>query len=94
LLQIVCKPQLVPILNQEVTERYAISPSPPATIGLPLDEIEKARQNARSILVRKQQKMTGRQGTPLRLVKYVGGFNEEGESEGGLSFVGARTLQP
>jgi hypothetical protein len=42
---------LLPILNQEVSERYAIPPSPPATItytGLPLDEIEDALQNARA----------------------------------------------
>ena len=59
LLQIVYKPQLLPILNQEVSERYTVSPSPPATItytGLPLDEIEDALANARGILVPKQQK--------------------------------------
>jgi hypothetical protein len=68
LLQIVYKPQLLPILNQEGSERYAIPPSPPATItytGLALDEIEDALQNARGILVRKQQKMTGHPVTPL-----------------------------
>ena len=57
-----------------MSERYAIPPSPPATItytGLPLDEIEDAlqrsvaMQNACGILVRKQQKMTGRPVTPL-----------------------------
>jgi len=62
------------VLNQEVSEQYAIPPSPPATIthtGLPLDEIEDALQravamgNACGILVRKQQKMTGRPVTPL-----------------------------
>ena len=67
LLRIAYKPQLLPVLNQEVSERYAIPPSSPATItytGLPLDEIEDAlqrsvaMQNARGILVRKQQKMT------------------------------------
>ncbi len=55
-------------------ERYAIPPSLPAKIsftGLPLDEIEDAlqrsvaMQNARGILVRKQQKMSGRPVTPL-----------------------------
>jgi hypothetical protein len=74
LLRIAYKPQLLPVLNQEVSERHAIPPSPPATItytGLPLDEIEDAvqrsaaMQNARGILVRKQQKMSGRPVTPL-----------------------------
>jgi len=59
LLRIAYKPQLLPVLNQEVSERYAIPPSSPATItytGLPLDEIEDAlqrsvaMQNARGIL--------------------------------------------
>src|ERR1035437_6148153 len=63
------KPHLLPVLNQEVVERYAIPPSSPATItytGLPLDVIEDAvqrsvaMQKARGILVRKHQKMTGR----------------------------------
>src|SRR5271157_2643763 len=43
LLRIAYKPQLLPVLNQEVAERYAIPPSSPATIthtGLPLDELE------------------------------------------------------
>ena len=74
LLRIAYKPQLLPILNQEVSERYAIPPSSPVTItytGLPLDDIEDAlqrsvaMQNARGILVRKHQKMTGRPVTPL-----------------------------
>jgi len=74
LLRIAHKPQLLPVLNQEVSERYAIPPSAQATItytGLPLDDIEDAldrsvaMQNARGILVRKQQKMTGRPVTPL-----------------------------
>lgn len=74
LLRIAYKPYLLPVLNQEVGERYAIPPSSPATItytGLPLDEIEDAlqrsvaMQNARGILVRKQQKMSGRPVTPL-----------------------------
>jgi hypothetical protein len=64
----------LPILNQEASERYAIPPSSPVTItytGLPLDDIEDAlqrsvaMQNARGILVRKQQKMSGRPVTPL-----------------------------
>ena len=74
LLRIAYKPHLLPVLNQEVGERYAIPPSSAATItytGLPLDEIEDAlersvaMQNARGILVRKQQKMSGRPVTPL-----------------------------
>src|SRR5271157_1480456 len=74
LLRVAYKPHLLPVLNQEVVERYAIPPSSPATIaytGLPLDAIEDAlqrsvaMQNARGILVRKQQKMTGRPVTPL-----------------------------
>ena len=74
LLRIAYKPHLLPVLNQELAERYAIPPSSPATIaytGLPLDAIEDAlqrsvaMQNARGILVRKQQKMTGRPVTPL-----------------------------
>ena len=75
MLRIAYKPQLVPVLNQEVSERYAIPPSSPAAVtytGLPLDDIEDAlqrsvaMQNARgSILVRKHQKMTGRPVTPL-----------------------------
>ena len=74
LLRIAYKPQLLPVLNQGASERYAIPPSPAAMIthtGLPLDEIEDAlqrsvaMQNARGILVRKQQKMTGRPVTPL-----------------------------
>jgi hypothetical protein len=74
LLRIAYKPHLLPVLNQEASERYAIPPSSPATItftGLPLDEVEDAlqrsvaMQNARGILVRKQQKMSGRPVTPL-----------------------------
>jgi Uncharacterised methyltransferase family (DUF6094) len=60
---------LIPALNQEVAERYAIPPSPSPTVtytGLPLDAVEDALQrstameNARAVLVRKQQKLTGR----------------------------------
>jgi hypothetical protein len=74
LLRIAYKPNLLPALNQDVVERYAIPPSSPATVtytGLPLDAIEDAlqrsvaMQNACGILVRKQQKMTGRPVTPL-----------------------------
>ena len=74
LLRIAYKRQVLPVLNQDVRERYAIPPSSPARIsftGLPLDEIEDAlqwsvaMQNARGILVRKQQKMSGRPVTPL-----------------------------
>jgi hypothetical protein len=68
------RPNLIPPLTQEVTERYAIPASPPATInytGLPLDAVEDAlqrstaMQNARGVLVRKQQKLTGRPVLPL-----------------------------
>ena len=68
------RPNLIPTLTQEVTERYAIPASPPATInytGLPLDAVEDAlqrspaMQNARGVLVRKQQKLTGRPVLPL-----------------------------
>lgn len=68
------RPNLIPALTQEVTERYAIPASPPATInytGVPLDAVEDAlqrstaMQNARGILVRKQQKLTGRPVLPL-----------------------------
>ena len=74
LLRIAYKPQLLPVLNQDVGERYALPPSSPATItytGLPLDEIEDAlqrsaaMQNARGVLERKHQKMSGRPVTPL-----------------------------
>jgi hypothetical protein len=74
LLRIAYKPHLLPALNQEVGERYAIPPSSPTAVtytGLPLDDIEDAlrrsvaMQNARGILVRKQQKMSGRPVTPL-----------------------------
>ncbi len=96
LLRIAYKPQLLPLLNQEVSERYAIPPSSPAAItytGLPLNEIEDALQrsvalqNARGILVRKLQKMSGRPVTPLHK-RHVGlpacsgmlnGFFGEGE---------------
>ena len=74
LLRIAYKLQLLLVLTHEVSDRYAIPPSSPATItyaGLPLDAIEDAlqrsvaMQNARGILVRNQQKMTGRPVTPL-----------------------------
>ena len=48
LLRIAYKPQLLPVLNQEVNERYAIPPSP-VTItytALPLDQIEDALQRS------------------------------------------------
>ena len=68
------RPDSIPSLHAGVTERYSISPSGPVTInhrGLPLDTIEDAiarsvaMQNARGVLVRKQQKMSGRPVTPL-----------------------------
>lgn len=68
------RPNLIPALNEAVAERYAIPPSPAATVnytGLPLDAVEDAlqrstaMQNARGVLVRKQQKLTGRPVLPL-----------------------------
>lgn len=65
---------LIPALNLEVAERYALPPSPPLTIryvGLPLDTVEDALQrstamrNVRGVLVRKQQRLTGRPVLPL-----------------------------
>ena len=67
-------PNLIAALNQEVAERYVIPSSPPLTInyvGLPLDAVEDAlqrstaMQNARGVLVRKQQRLTGRPVLPL-----------------------------
>jgi Uncharacterised methyltransferase family (DUF6094) len=66
--------ELIPPLGEQVVERYAVPPSPPATInytGLPIDVLEDAlqrstaMQNARGVLVRKQQKLTGRPVLPL-----------------------------
>jgi hypothetical protein len=68
------RPSLIPSLNNHAAERYNIPPSPPAVIhytGLPLDQIEDAiersvaMRNACGVLVRKQQKMSGRPVTPL-----------------------------
>ena len=68
------RPSSIPELKVGGPERYFIPPSDPVSIaytGLPLDEIEDAiersvaMQNARGVLVRKQQKMTGRPVTPL-----------------------------
>jgi hypothetical protein len=67
-------PNLIPTLENESTVQYLIPPRPPVTIhhvGLPLDQIEDAlerstaMQNARGVLVRKQQKLTGRPVLPL-----------------------------
>ncbi len=67
-------PNELPVLNAAVTDRYHLPPSAPVSInyvGLPLDAIEDAlqrspaMQNARGILVRKHQKMSGRPVTPL-----------------------------
>jgi Uncharacterised methyltransferase family (DUF6094) len=67
-------PNLIPELSQKVTMRYAIPASGPASInyvGLRLDAIEDALerstaiQNARGVLVPKQQKLTGRPVLPL-----------------------------
>lgn len=68
------RPSSIPALKADASEQYVIPPSDPISIvytGLPLDEIEDAiersvaMQNARGVLVRKQQKMTGRPVTPL-----------------------------
>lgn len=68
------RPNDIPVLNQGIIERYTVPPSCPVSInyvGLPLDAVEDAlqrstaMQNARAILVRKHQKMTGRPVTPL-----------------------------
>ena len=91
------KPELLTILNDLVQERYTIPPSRPTTVhyvGLPLDAIEDALprsaaiQNARGILVRKQQRISGRPVTPLHrghvgLLATAGmlnGFFGEGEN--------------
>ena len=67
-------PNELSVLDASVSDRYAVPPSAPVTItyvGLPLDAIEDAlqrstaMQNARGILVRKHQKMSGRPVTPL-----------------------------
>lgn len=68
------QPSAIAVLKHGVAERVFIPPSAPAPIhytGLPLDEIEDAiersvaMQNARGVLVRKHQKMSGRPVTPL-----------------------------
>lgn len=68
-------PNLIPTLENTSTVQYFVPPSPPLTIhyvGLPLDQIEDAlarsstaMQNVRGVLVRKQQKLTGRPVLPL-----------------------------
>src|SRR5262249_10191570 len=66
--------ELIAPLGEQVGERYPVPPSAPATInytGLPLDVLEDAlqrsaaMQNARGVLVHKQQKLTGRPVLPL-----------------------------
>ena len=68
------RPDSIRSLHPGVGERYFVSPSGPAAInytGLPLDTVEDviersvAMQNARGVLVWKQQKMSGRPVTPL-----------------------------
>jgi hypothetical protein len=90
-------PDKLPALTAAVTDRYVLPPSAPVSIthvGLPLDVIEDAvqrstaTQNAKGILVRKHQKMSGRPVTPLHkghvgLLACSGmlnGFFGEGES--------------
>ena len=67
-------PSSIPALKADAAERYVIPPSDQVAIaytGLPLDEIEDAiersaaMQNARGLLIRKQQRMSGRPVTPL-----------------------------
>ena len=74
LLRLAYNSNQLPTLSSETPERYIIPESAAVPIqyrGLPLDAIEDAlqrsvaMQNARGILVRKQQKMTGRPVTPL-----------------------------
>ena len=74
LMRIAYRPEQIPALNKEVTERYVIPPCSPTTVtytGLPLDTVEDAlqrstaMQNARGVLVRKQQKLNGRPVLPL-----------------------------
>jgi Uncharacterised methyltransferase family (DUF6094) len=66
--------ELIPPLREQLGERYVVPPSAPVAInytGLPLDVLEDAlqrstaMQNARGVLVRKQQKLTGRPVLPL-----------------------------
>jgi hypothetical protein len=61
-------PNELPPLNAAVPDRYAVPPSARVAItyvGLPLDTVEDAlqhaaaMQNARGVVVRKHQKMTG-----------------------------------
>jgi hypothetical protein len=68
------RPNSIPALKADVAERYLIPPCAPTTVhftGLPLDEVEDAiersvaMQNARGVLVRKQQRMSSRPVTPL-----------------------------
>jgi len=68
------RPSLIPALKPDLAEGYFIPASPPITIhysGLPLDQIEDgiersvAMQNACRVLVRKQQRMSGRPVSPL-----------------------------
>jgi hypothetical protein len=64
----------LPVLNRGVTEQYAIPPSearPLTYKGLDLDQLEDAlqrstaMQNAMAVLVRQQERITGRPVTPL-----------------------------
>lgn len=68
------RPESIPVLATNIRERYEVPPSPPVSInytGLALDEVEDALQrsaalqNARGILVRKLEKLTGRPVLPL-----------------------------
>jgi hypothetical protein len=74
LIRIGTRPNEIPVLSRDTTERYFILPSQPVSIhyaDLPLDAVEDALENsaamqkARGILVPKHQKMSGRPVTPL-----------------------------
>ena len=74
LIRIGTRPNEIPVLSRDTTERYFIPPSQPVSIhyaDLPLDAVEDALENsaamqkARGILVPKHQKMSVRPVTPL-----------------------------
>src|SRR5208337_3987379 len=70
LLRIAYKPHLLPVLNQDLAERYAIPPSSPATIA------------CSGMLNGFFGEGETRHIAHWRSVKYVDEFNEEGEAEG------------
>ena len=69
-----CNVSRLPVLNHAATEQYVIPPSEPQPLtyrGLDLDQLEDAlqrsaaMQNAMTMLVRQQERITGRPVTPL-----------------------------